>query len=267
MSIITGLQNARYTSTISAKGRYMQGVVPLLGGQFALDILCDQHIIRLFSSAAFRKGHPYTFHELTQIAAPAAEMARFITQTQQLSARGALIRGYRLQCPTCDLETWYGLDDVSEMVICQGCRTAFQLPLDVEFAFRPNQLLMEALKSGALTTLLTLHRWLQDSPLVLWQAAVMLERDGDSTEMDLIVQREDGLWMAECKDRFETDPESIDALQKRLRKAVQIAGESGATFAFSTLMEGALPVDFEAFLAEQQIVLLGREALLHSSRI
>lgn len=264
MSIITGLQNARYESIVSAKGRYMQGVVPLLGGQFALDLLCFPHIVRLFSSAAFRKGHAYTLQELAQIAAPAAEMPRFLSQIQQLSGRGALIRGYRLRCPTCDLETWYALDDVAEMVTCQGCRIAFQLPLDVEFAFRPNRLLMETLKSGGLSTLLTLHRWIQDSPLVLWQAAVTLQRAGESREMDLVVQREDGLWMAECKDNFATDAESLAALQTQLERGAEIARECNATFAFATLLESALPESLVQFLEQSKITVLDRNKLLYS---
>jgi hypothetical protein len=117
------LEDAGYKVNLTAKSRYMKGLVPLLGGQFTLNILKHPDILRLFSNAQIRKGQAYSLKQLAQIANPQHEMERFIGQMKTLSASNTFIRGYRLQCPTCDLDTWYALDDVAEMVICEGCRT------------------------------------------------------------------------------------------------------------------------------------------------
>lgn len=256
------LQNAGYHVDLTAKSRYMKGLVPLLGGQFTLDLLKHPDILRLFSNAQIRKGTSYSLKQLAQIANPQQDTARFMGQMKTLAASGTFIRGYRLQCPICDLDTWYALDDVAEMVLCEGCRNTFQLPLDIDFAFRPNRLLIEALKSGALTVLLTLNHWLHDYPVTVWQSNIDVSQENITTDIDLLVQREDGLYMAECKDNLETDSEYLQNLELRLAVANRIASDIGATFVFSTLYDVSLPNRLQAFLDERNITVLTHQALL-----
>jgi len=258
------LEDAGYSVNLTAKSRYMKGLVPLLGGQFTLDLLKQPDILRLFSNAQIRKGTAYNLKQLAQIANPQQEMPRFMVQMKTLAASSTLIRGYRLQCPTCDLDTWYALDDVAEIVLCEGCRTTFQLPLDVEFAFRPNRLLIEALKSGALTVLLTLNHWLHDYPVTVWQSNIEVSQENIMTDIDLLVQREDGLYMAECKDNLETDSEYLQNLELRLAVANRIASDIGATFVFATLYDVNLPNNLQSFLDERQIKILTKADLLRS---
>ena len=260
--LIELLKSEGYTVREAAQGRYMKGLVPLLGGQYELDILREDYLIRLLSNAQIRKGRAYTLKELTQIAMPDAAMPRFMQQMAQLTERGAFIRGYRLHCPTCDLDTWYALDDVAEVVTCQGCRIPFQLPLDVDFAFRLNRLLMEATKSGAMTVLLTLYHWLQDSPITLWLAGLEVSKNSIATDIDLIVQREDGLFMAECKDNFNGD--DVDNLLIQLEQGKSIADAIGATCVFATLFDDEIPQSVRQFCDNHTIHLLPRPTLINN---
>ncbi|MEL6408338.1 MAG: hypothetical protein AAFR81_28490 [Chloroflexota bacterium] len=256
------LQDAGYRGELSAKSRYMKGLLPLLGGQFALDILKHPDILRLFSNAQIRKGTSYTLSQLAQIAVPGAGHERFLGQMKTLAGSGTLIRGYRLQCPTCDLDTWYPLDVVGERVTCEGCRIPFQLPLALDFAFRPNRLLIEALKSGALTVLLTLNHWLHDYPVTVWQSNIDIQQEAMSTDIDLLVQREDGLYMAECKDNFDDSLAGIRDVEAQLAIGKDIAKDIGATFVFATLYDAPLPTTLQNYLDKHEIVTLTRDDLL-----
>jgi hypothetical protein len=258
--LIELLENAEYTAELSPKSRYMKGLVPLLGGQYTLDLLKQEHIIRLLSNAQIRKGTAYSLKQLIQIAKPNEEIEQFTEQIAKLAASNAFIRGYRLQCPTCDLDTWYALNNIAEQVICEGCRIPFQLALELDFAFRPNRLLMEALKSGALTVLLTLNYWHQDSPLVIWQSNLSVKKGNITTDIDLLVQQEDGLYMAECKDKIDMD--NLDALQTQLKIGKGIAEAIGANYVFASLDETLLPDSLLNFLEEQQIAFIERKKLL-----
>lgn len=256
------LQASNYDAEFSPKGKYIKGVLPLLGGQYELGLLQHEDILRLLSNAQIRKGRAYSLKQLAQIANPQAETPRFLKQFSTLASRAAFIRGYALQCPICDLDTWYALDEVAELVTCQGCRNRFQLALELDFGFRPNQLLMEALKSGALTILLTLHHWLNDSPVTIWQSNIEIKQEMLRTDIDLLVQREDGLFMAECKDNFETDSASLQALEAQLALGAHIAKEIGAKFSFATLTEAEIPTSLLSFLENHEIHLIDRKTLL-----
>lgn len=256
------LAEAGYRGQLTAKSRYMKGLLPLLGGQFALDILKQPDTLRLFSNAQIRKGTSYNLSQLAQIALPAEEHPRFLEQMKTLAGSGTLIRGYRLQCPTCDLDTWYALDAVGERVTCEGCRIPFQLPLQLDFAFRPNRLLIEALKSGALSVLLTLNHWLHDYPVTVWQSNIDVQQDAIATDVDLLVQREDGLYMAECKDNFDPRTDNIRDIIAQLAIGKDIADDIGATFVFATLYDGVLPDTLQSYLTTHDIVILTRDTLV-----
>jgi hypothetical protein len=62
--LIELLQNKQYTASEAAQGRYIKGLVPLLGGQYALDILREEYLVRLFSHAQIRKGRAYSLKQL-----------------------------------------------------------------------------------------------------------------------------------------------------------------------------------------------------------
>lgn len=257
------LEKAGYSAELDPKSRYMKALVPLLGGQYTLKLLQNEDIIRLFSNAQIRKGQAYSLKQLIQIANPNKDILRFTEQIASLAANGAFIRGYRLKCPTCDLDAWYALDKIAEHVTCEGCRTPFQPPLELDFAFRPNRLLMEALKSGALTVLLTLNYWHQVAPLVIWQSNILVRQGKLRTDIDLLVQHEEGLYMAECKDKI--DFANLDALQAQLVTGKKIAGEIGANYCFSSLDETPVPDSLQKFLEQHNITFIERKKLLSAN--
>lgn len=261
MSLPARLTDAGYLIEETTKGRNLKGIVPLLGGEYQLDLLRFPHMIRLLSHAQIRKGRAYTLKEIAQMANPQAQMPILMQQMQALAASGIFIRGYRLACPTCALEAWYALDEVSEMTTCQGCRVRFQLPFDLSFAFRPNPLLMEALKSGALTVLLALHHWSQDAQIVLWQSGVILHKDGQTTEIDIWVEREDGIYIAECKDHFHAD--DVPHICDQIKRGIKIAEQIGGYFTFATL-ESSLPSAIQSVIDSYGIKVLTRQELLYA---
>lgn len=259
------LRQQGYQAELSAKSRYLKGLVPLLGGQFALDSLQHAPLRRLFSNAQIRKGQAYSLSQLTQIAQARHETDDFLANLHALIARQVFSRGYRLQCPTCDLDTWYPLDQIAEQVICAGCRLPFQLPLTLDFAFRPNRLLIEALKSGALTTLLTFNYWLHQSPVTIWQSNVLVQRGDLMSDIDLFVQCEQGLYMAECKDHLVHTADAQQRLARQLEVGKTIADHIGATYVFATLHPDPLPSALMQHLEQHNITLLTTSQLLASS--
>jgi hypothetical protein len=207
--------------------------------------LRDEHMIRLLSNAQLRKGHAYSYSELRQIAMPAIE--HFHQQITDLAGKQVFLRGYNLRCPVCDLYLWYELSAAAEHIICRGCRSSFQMPIDIPFAYRLNQLFMEGLKQGALTVLLTLLRLNELAQHRFeWQASVQLGKN----DVDLIALCADDLILAECKDNFDdSSPEKVEQLRQKLQRDVDLARAIHAPlFLFATLKE-EIPPEIGDFLS------------------
>ncbi len=262
--IIAAFEEVGYAVTPTAKGRYYQGMVSLMGGLESLILLRDEHMLNLFSNAQLRKGAAHTFKELRGIANPRQHFDRLVEQLHLLTDRGVFFRGYRLQCPACDLDTWYALADVGERVNCQGCRAVFQMPLEHPFAYRPNQLFTQGLKEGALTVLLTML-WLAGrcDREVAWLSGLVLKRNGQSTEIDLAVLCDGTLMLAECKDNFEDGETIIAQLECNIAVAYAV---NARTFLFATLRE-SVPDSVTDFMRDAgndtlDVRLVRRELLL-----
>ncbi len=263
MNLHTNLQSAGYRVTPNAKGRYVNGLIRLMGDLSAMDFLRDDYMVRLLSNAQLRKGKAFTYKQLQQLANPQDAIDRFQEQMQTLTARGMFLRGYSLQCPVCDLATWYGLSEVGEHVTCQGCRFDFQMPLTLPFAYRPNRLLAEALKSGAMTILLT-ALWLYDQDNDLsWQTESVVHQGDLTTNIDILALMNGDLWLVECKDNFKTSDRALDDLLEQLRAGLKIADDIGAKQSlFATLYAKTVPERLTEFLATNDITLLARTDLL-----
>ncbi len=262
--ITAAFEEAGYIVTPTAKGRYYQGMANLMGGLEALALLRDEHMLNLLSNAQLRKGTAHTFKELRGVANPRQHFNRFVEQLHLLTGRGVFFRGYRLQCPVCDLDAWYAMTDVGERVTCQGCRSVFQMPLEHPFAYRPNQLFTQGLKEGALTVLLTVL-WLAGRCMgeMAWQSGLVLKRDGHSAEIDLVALCDGALMLAECKDNFDDGETIIDQLERNVAVARAV---NARTFLFATLRESA-PDSVSDFLREAgndslDVRLVRRELLL-----
>jgi hypothetical protein len=257
------LQSAGYTVSPNAKGRYIQGLIRLMGDLPAMDFLRDEYMVRLLSNAQLRKEKSFTYKQLHQIAQPETHTDRFYNQMQTLTAKGMFLRGYSLQCPVCDLDTWYSMSDISEQVTCQGCRFAFQLPLTLPFSYRPNRLLAEALKSGAMTILLTALWLYEQDKSMQWQTESVVHQANLTTDIDIVAQIGDEIWLIECKDNFKTTDSALDTLIEQLRIGYKVAQDIGASrFLLATLYPKAIPDDLANFLVDHQIDTLTRTDLL-----
>lgn len=259
--ILDILQQAGYQASVSSQGRYMAGVTRLLGGDFVLDILQREDVQTLFTNAQIRKGRIYTLNELRQVTKP-DDVTQFNQVMRQLVHQNAFMRGYMLQCLTCDLEAWYRLGDVDELTVCQGCGDLIHLPLELDFSYQPNRLLQEALKSGALTVLLTLFNWLWESPVLHSETGIVVRGHGIQTDIDLIAKREDKLIMAECKDSFATDDDSIDTIIAQCSMSKSIADKVGAELVFATLLDEKIPTKLTQYFHEQHIAIMSRDKLM-----
>lgn len=215
------------------KGRYYQGMIRLLGAD--LSVFRDPAFLTLFSDSSLRKGKPYRFQELRVRSGARGEgpIRAFGDRFRRLIAQEVFLRGLRLACPACDLETWYALDQVRESIVCAGCRAPFPLPLEVEFVFRLNQLFIAGLNEGASSVLLTLDRLAPQEALL----SLSLSRYGRTDEIDLIAWRDGRVIVAECKDRWQGD------ILPQLTRARAIADHLGADqFVFATLAD-QIPFD------------------------
>ena len=236
-AIRTRLESAGFTYLGQEnKGRYCHGMVTLCGNLDALRFLREEHLLRIFFNAKVRKGHAFTYSELKPMTGTkSAETAnRLYEQARWLAGQQILLRGYSLHCPVCDLDVWYDLASVGEFTICQGCRSAMQLPLEAPFSFRLNQLFIEGMKQGAATVLLTALRLYETIPdpfgSFIWQSGARIKKRGLEAELDLIAICGNRLIVAECKDNFDDNATLHDQLQ-RTSEVAQVLGADEFIFA------------------------------------
>lgn len=154
-----------------------------------------------------------------------------------LLASGLIRRGYPLQCPNCNLQDWFSLEEISEFVECRGCAENFQTPLHgLQFTYKPNELVARLVQEGGLVVLMTaaLFRKIPSSTSGFIQFGGDIFRAGSKTnfaEIDLFWLAEDTLVISECKslfvssdkaDQHQTDERLAD-IQKSVEKNIDVA--------------------------------------------
>ena len=161
---------------------------------------------------------------------------------------GVFKRGIHLQCPTCSQHTWFGLDQLSEEVICERCLESFPFPMtpphESSWHYRTvGPFSIEGYAHGSYCTLLTAnflfgHHIRGEAK---WMPSITLKntkKSGDKSEVDFVAfwrladyqqSRRPILVMGECKtfDLFKNkDIERMTALADAF---------PGAMIVFSTL--------------------------------
>ena len=263
-TIFSAFERAGYSAAHDSKGRHFCGMVRLLGGLEGMALLRERYMLDLFSNAQLRKGTAFTYKQLQSIANPREHTDRFRQQMLTLVDCDVFFRGYRLQCPACHLDSWYALEEVNEGVLCQGCRTRFQMPLELDFAYRLNRLFAEGLRQGALSVLLA--ALLLDGARcesLAWLPGLTLERNGETIDVDLAALCDGDLLLVECKDNFD-DGETGDIADQVSRLLDVARAVKASRFLFATLRED-VPDSLAALLHESGPVdarLLLRSALL-----
>lgn len=138
-----------------------------------------------------------------------------------LLARGALVAGLKLQCPSCRVRERYTLDQLGEEMRCPRCRNTFaptRLLHDSIWEYSASGFFADAGAHGAVSVLLTMMRLAQDTSIERFIISSHdLRGGGIDCESDLLVleQHHDGrlaVAVSECKDAGTIDQRDVDNL-------------------------------------------------------
>jgi hypothetical protein len=249
--IIAALKQAGYQVKHDGSAALYDKMLQQFGGVAELKILQDPAILRLLSDAQIRKGRIFTVAELWKIAQPDQHSPHFEAYVQDLVLRQILIRGYQLTCPNCDLTEWYLPQEANEVVDCRGCLARFQLPLRVDFSFKPNTLIIKGLNNGALTWLLTLHWFFRKKDTFQWGAGYVMKKGGQSTNLDLVIMQAGRLILIECKDRLPP----LEVLGEQFTRLKQVAEDVGGVLLLATLQEDVPEMDWSLTILRRRDLL------------
>ncbi len=175
--IETACENSGYQIG-SGNSIYYQGMITLLGNLQDAAFLHNPNILKLFSNPLLIQENALTVIEMYKhLRIPQDDKSDFLNWIQILAGKQILLRGYNLQCPVCGLTAWYELANVHEFMICEGCRSNFQIPVYRDFAYRLNRLFAVRQNQGSVTVLLTLLL-LHETAIkgLLWQADTVLQK-------------------------------------------------------------------------------------------
>ncbi|MBN8591095.1 MAG: NERD domain-containing protein [Anaerolineae bacterium] len=245
---------------------YYKGIMSLLGSIEKANFLHNANIRQMFLERKFIKGEAITHSEIiTPLKRKQADSADFVQLVQGLAGNKILLRGYQLKCPTCGLESWYNLGHMREHMLCEGCQTRYQLPLQVDFVYKLNRLFTDKYNQGVVTVLLSLLLLKQTSrDGLIWQADVNLKKNDQEVEIDVIAMCDGALILIECKNSFlpfndgknkanydiKRD-KAVKDLVNQLDRQIAIAHKLEAhLFLFATL-EDDVPDEVKDFLHEQ----------------
>jgi Holliday junction resolvase len=245
--IMATLESAGYSVDRDEKGMYYKGVKELIGSFEDIAFIRDERVRRLIDEMC--SGKPYAWEQVQRISKFGNEPKKLKELLLFMVEHQLMFRGLELRCPNCYLRTWYDIDDFGEGILCHGCKTLYQLPVDfkLRFSYRLNQLLIRAFEAGALTVFLTalLLRELSTRSF-LWDAGYLVERNGEKSDIDLVAICDEILIVSECKDNFENN------IAEQLRKSVDVAQQIGADiFLFSSMLsQDEIPADVKQLLSE-----------------
>jgi len=81
-----------------------------------------------------------------------------------LTSLKILVQGIKPSCPRCGFQTWYAVDEVKAELTCNGCQFKMQIPPEIEWTYRLNSLVQDAIRHhGTFPVVWTLSQLLQNS--------------------------------------------------------------------------------------------------------
>ena len=169
----------------------------------------------------------------------AQELDRFV-------ADGVLLQGSRVSCPVCGTIAWKVVDDLRRDMRCEGCLSSYPLPSDLEWSFRVNSLVKEALaQHGLLTVLNALDRLgpgIREMFLFVPPCDVFEENRSDRfTDLDVLVIRDGQVVIGEVKSHplgFRADDLGrIAIVAERVLPDMVFFAAAGTTWPGATLAE------------------------------
>ena len=137
-----------------------------------------------------------------------------------------MLRGYKIQCPVCDLRRWYSIDAVSEVFECAGCLTKIQPSIEAPFQYRLNELVARGVDQGSLPVILTLlflARLCRDSFLYV-SGIIVQSKTETENDIDILAACDGELVFVECKDLREfAQPQIRKEFVNQLNNTIKIA--------------------------------------------
>ena len=235
------LERKGYRCSTTDKCHYVTGIINLLGGYSKADTLQDDGVRELLESMC-RSG-ALTPDGMRQVLKPGVSASDVGELVQALARDGVFLRGYRIQCPACDLTQWYPLRALSETMACAGCLSAIQPPPEAPFSYKLNELMVRGIEQGAIPVLLTifaLSRLALRSFLHI--PGIKVQRQGTETDVDLVASCDGELVLVECKDlRQGCSRETTMRIGVQLEEVALVAERIGARVVFLSTMIDTLP--------------------------
>lgn len=161
----------------------------------------------------------------------------FLSVLQLIYNKKILLRGKSFKCKYCSSNIWLSLDTIKRKNYCHDCDNEISIPVDINDAFRLNQLVARAVDQGQLSTLLLLHYFSTQGYKVfdyltnieVWKNEKLI------TDIDVFIRIGNKLGVAECKSNQGFSKKQIDEL-------VDIALNLKCDFiVFSCLLEISAP--------------------------
>lgn len=273
-----------YEVSRDEKGRYYHGMINLAGSLEAMKFLKDDKYLTLLHDRELLADKGFEVNTLIQKAKAGAKSDReqFELTLQELAGRNVFLRGVNQRCPNCNLESWYPITSINEHLVCNGCKSIFQLPVNVYCSYRLNQLFVQGLKQGAHTAILTTLLLQANRKLsLIWDAGYKAKKDNVIVDIDLLAMCDGHLVIIESKDSLPTAEPEIQEVISQLNRSIDVAKILNADMFFLSTLASTIPASIDAFIEDRNaredsiyIGIIGRDVLLrgywleeeHSSR-
>lgn len=140
--------------------------------------------------------------------------------------REIVFQGYQWSCGHCHHRNWINFDELESEPSCAICRTPTDTPVEIQWAFRPNEFLIESLRDHSVLSLIwvlsTLARRARGSFMYIGPTGFSFdEYDKLDAEADLIVLIDGEVTLCEVKASWShlrgSDIRKLVALAKRFR--------------------------------------------------
>jgi hypothetical protein len=207
-------------ATPSAAGRAVDVIRDQLGGLQGARVLRAPGVRKLLRTPKWRNWET-ALAEITRGGLPDQRNQTPADVLETLLARGALVAGLKLQCPSCRVRERYALDQLGEEMRCPRCRHTFTpTPLlhNSIWEYAASGFFADEGAYGAVPVLLTVMRLAHDASV---ERSIVSSHDlcgdGIDCESDLLVleQHHDGrlaVAVSECKDAGAIDQLDLDNL-------------------------------------------------------
>jgi hypothetical protein len=242
-------------ATPSAAGRAVDIVGAQLGGLRGARVLRAPGVRELLRTPKWRNWK-IAFGAIARGGLPDQRHQTPADVLETLLARGALVAGLKLQCPSCRVRERYTLDQLGEEMRCPRCRNIFaptSLLHDSIWEYAASGFFADEGAHGAVPVLLTMIRLAQDTSGERFIISSHdLRGDGIDCESDLLVleQHHDGrlaVAVSECKDAGEIDQSDLDNLATVAERLYASGVE--CYLIFTTLRDEFTPAEFDRFRA------------------